>query len=79
MRRADSFEKDQAVLREGASVYDQHRSTRGALKDYSMKHKVTMEWDLTPVSKRDRIFRLVIGNSSVLLDWDELQRLGRWV
>ena len=79
MRRADSFEKDQAVLREGASAYDQHRSTRGPLKDYSLQHRVSMEWDLTPDSKRDRIFRLVVGDTSVLRDWDEMQRLGRWV
>lgn len=67
------------VLREGASAKKQHDSTRGTLKDYSLKHRVTVEYDMNEDTQKDLIFKLKIDDYEVLLDWEEVQRILRWV
>jgi len=79
MRRGDLTEKDMSVIREGDRTTVQHKSTRGALRDYSLKHKVWMEWDLNDDSKRDTIFKLHLDDQTVILDWEEVMRHGRWI
>jgi hypothetical protein len=38
-----------------------------------------MFWDINEDCKKDRIFKLKIDDYSVLLDWEQVARLGRWI
>lgn len=67
------------MLREADPAHKQHSMSRGALRDYSMKHQVEMRWDLNAEANRDLIFELRIDDVTVLLDWEAVQRLGRWI
>mgnify|MGYP003655288141 CR=1 FL=1 len=75
----DHWYKDREGLKESESATSQSRSKRGSLKDYSLKHKVSMEYDMNDDSIRDRIFVLKIDDLSVVLDWEEMSRIGRFV
>jgi len=79
IRDGQLTEKDMEVLKEGDSALDQHRKTRGEVKDYSMKHRVEIFWDLNDEAKRERIFKLRIDDYEVLLDAEEVARTIRWV
>jgi hypothetical protein len=72
-------QKEMTVLREGESVWDQRRNDHALIKDYSLKHRVTMSWDLNDEAKRDRIFKLTIDDYEVLLDWEEFLRSARMI
>lgn len=75
----DGWDKDRAELRETESAWVQHKATRGVLKDYSLKHKVTIEYDMNEESVRDRMFVLRIDDYRVILDYEELLRIGRFI
>jgi hypothetical protein len=78
-RNTKLSEKDMSVLREGASTRETHDNKRGTVRDYSLQHRIVVEWDLNEESERDRIFRLTVGGNSVLIDAEELMRYIRWV
>lgn len=78
-RESKLTEKDMSVLREGDSARVQSKSHRGTLRDYSLQHRVTMEWDLNADAQRDMMFKLKIDDIEVILDWEEMQRYGRWI
>ena len=67
------------VLREGESVWDQRRNDHALLRDYSMKHRIVMSWDLNDEARRDRIFKLKIDDYEVLLDYEEFLRSARMI
>lgn len=75
----DEWYKDRSELREGASAVTQHKSNRGVLKDYSLKHRVSIEYDLNEDSVRDRMFLLKIDDYTVLIDYEEFLRIGRFI
>lgn len=77
MRKSKS--KDFSVLRDTESAKTQYKKSRAALKDYSLSHQVVMEWDLNEDAKRDRMFRLTVGGNTVILDYEELLKSGRWI
>ena len=79
MRYSRLTEKDMTALTEQDSAKDQVKQTRGSLRDYSGQHKVEMFWDLSDEHKKEMIFRLDIDDYSVLLDWEQVARLGRWI
>ena len=79
MRYSKLTSKDMTVLTEQDSARDQSKQTRGSLRDYSGQHKVEMFWDLSDEHKKEMIFRLDIDDYSVLLDWEQVARLGRWL
>lgn len=67
-------------LREQDSPREQHKQTRGSLRDYSGQHNVEMQWDLNKDCKKDMIFKLVIDDKiECLLDAEQFRRLMRWV
>ena len=72
-------QKEMTVLREGESVWDQRRNDHALLKDYSLKHRVSIAWDLNDEAIRDRIFKLKIDDYEVLLDYEELLRSTRMI
>jgi hypothetical protein len=72
-------DKDMSVLREGDSAFVQARQTRGTPRDYSMNHRVVLEWDMNKEAERDHMFRLKIDDYEVLLDAEEIMRYLRWV
>jgi hypothetical protein len=74
-----SKEKDMIALRETLSAKKQRWTPRANLKDYSLKHKVTMSWDLNEDAARDQIFKLDVGGNIVYLDWEEVLKAGRFV
>lgn len=75
----DVWYKDREGLKESFSATDQWRSKRGELKDYSMQHKVAIEYDMNDDSIRDRIFILRVDDKKVVLDWEEVMRIGRFI
>lgn len=72
-------EKDMSTVREADSARLQHTQSRGALRDYSLQHRVEMRWDLNDEANKDLIFELKIDDYTVLLDWEQMQRYGRWI
>ena len=79
MRSTKFTEKDMDVLREQDSARDQHKQTRGSLRDYSGRHVVEMYWNLSEEAKKDMIFKLRIDDKEVLLDAEQVSRYLRWV
>ena len=75
----DEDRKDRQMLREGQSATSQHKMSRGVIKDYSLKHSVSMEYDLNDESIQDRIFKLKVDDYTVLIDWEEMMRVGRFI
>jgi hypothetical protein len=68
-----------SVLREQESAWDEHRETRGIIKDYSLQHRVEIQWDLNDESKQERMFKLTVDDYEVILDLEEFLRKSRWV
>lgn len=78
-RRSKLTEKDMSTLREADNARVQKEKSHGSLIDYSLNHRVTMSWDLNDEAKRDMIFKLKIDDIEVLLDWEQIARLGRFI
>ncbi len=79
LERGDLTAKNMDVMRERDSAFVEHKLTSGLLRDYSLQHRVEMQWDLNVDSQRERIFRLKVDDYEVLLDAEELLRMVRWV
>ena len=82
MRKAEEkilTDKDMSVLREGDAARTQHKKKGGVIKDYSQKHRITVEWDLNEDAIRDKMFRLNVGGNEVIVDAEEMMRYLRWV
>jgi len=79
MRRGDLTEKEMQVLREMEQTKDQRDRLNGNIKDYSLRHRVEVRWDLNDEAKRERMFRLLIDDYEVILDAEEMMRYLRWV
>lgn len=81
MRRAqkDEYYKDRSLLRENDSAFRQHKANKAYIKDFSLKHKVSVEWDMNQESIDDRICVLRIDELAVIIDVEELQRAVRFV
>lgn len=77
--KKDVFYKDRSDFREGDSAHDQVKATRAYVKDYSLKHKVVVEWDMNQDSVSDRICVLSVGGNKAVVDWEELLRAGRFI
>lgn len=73
-------DKDMDPLKEADAARKQRDLAHGVLRDYSLRHKVEMRWDLNEDAKRDQIFELRIDDDTVvLLDAEQFQRYLRWV
>lgn len=79
LKQIDPYMKDRSELREGDRAWLQHKQSRGVLKDYSLQHQVSIEYDLNDDSIRDRIFKLKIDDYEVVLDYEEFLRIGRFI
>lgn len=77
--KGELTQKDMSVVREMDDAKTQSKKSFGILKDYSLQHRVTMQWDLNDDAKRDMMFKLTIDDKEVILDWEEMQRYGRWI
>lgn len=77
--RLDENYKDRSRLRDGDSAFDQHKATRAYIKDLSLKHKAYVEWDMSRESIDDRICKLTVGDSTVVVDVEEILRAIRFV
>lgn len=78
-RRGEITTKDMSVLREGDQTKVQRDKGSGSVRDYSLKHRVTIAWDLNEDSMRDQMFRLTVDDYEVILDAEEMMRYLRWV
>lgn len=72
-------DKDMSVLRESDETRIQKEQKLGHLKDYSLKHRVTVQWDLNDEAKRDLMFKLRVDDYEVILDAEDMMRYLRWV
>lgn len=79
LQKKDVWYKDRSQMREQDSASDQVKSTRSYIKDYSLKNKVVLEWDMNKDSIEDRMCVLTIGTNKAVVDWEELLRAGRFV
>lgn len=77
--KKDVFYKDRSQLSEGESARDQTKATRSYIKDYSLKHKVVIEWDMTQDAINDRMCILRVGDNKAVVDWEEILRAGRFI
>ena len=75
----DTEYKDRTQLRETNSAWVQHKAQRGVLKDYSLKHQVSIEYDMNEDATRDQMFVLKIDDYRVLLDYEEFVKIGRFI
>jgi len=75
----DTFYKDRNQLRETNSAEEQARSKRASLKDYSLKHRVEIQYDMNEDSVRDRMFILHFDNQTAILDYEELLKVSRFI
>jgi hypothetical protein len=71
-------DKDMDVLREGDEAGKQRDNKVMNLKDYSLKHRVTISWDLNDDAQRDLMVKLRVGELEVILDAEEVTRALRW-
>lgn len=74
-----SKQKDMSVLRETEYAINQAIKPMATLKDYSLQHSVEMVWDLNREAIADRMFKLVIDDVEVILDWEEVLKAGRFI
>jgi hypothetical protein len=74
-----SKDKDMGVIRDTFSAVEQKQLPYTQLKDYSLSHRVIMQWDLNEDATKERIFKLTVGNNVVLLDWEEMMKAGRFI
>jgi hypothetical protein len=74
-----SKDKDMGVIRDTFSAVEQKATPYTQLKDYSLSHRVTMQWDLNEDATRDRIFKLTVGDNVVLLYCEEMMKAGRFI
>lgn len=79
LQQKDTWYKDRSILKESDSVYVAHQSNKSYIKDYSLKHKVSIEWDMNQDSINDRICLLKIDDYSVVVDVEELMKAVRFV
>lgn len=79
MRQTKLTNKDMTVLQEQDSPREQHKQTRGVVRDLTGNHQVTIYWDLSPECIKDQIFKMSIDDYEVLLDAEQVKRLLRWV
>ncbi len=75
----DPFYVDRSDLDEQDRPWVQHKQSRGVLKDYSLKHKVSIEYDMNDDSIKGRIFKLKIDDYEVVLSYEEFLRIGRFI
>lgn len=74
-----SKDKDIVKLRETNWAKDQAKHPYAPLKDYSLKHKVTLKWDMNDEARRDQMFVIRIDDVEAVLDWEEVQRAARFI
>lgn len=72
-------DKDMSVIREGDEAKTQRDKASGTLRDYSLKHHVSLRWDLNKEAIRDKMFKLTVDEKEVILDAEEVMRYIRWV
>lgn len=78
-REAKLTDKDMSTLREADQAKAQREKRHGELRDYSLKHRVHLYWDLNDDAMKDQVFRLTVDEKEVLLDAEQVMRLLRWV
>lgn len=66
-------------MREADETRVQRERKMGNLKDYSLRHRVTIAWDLNEEAKRDMMVKLTVDDQEVILDAEDLLRYLRWV
>lgn len=78
-RAGDLTTKDMSVLREMDGTKEQMKKRIGTVKDYSLKHRVAITWDLNDEATEDRMVKLRFDDQVAIIDAEELQRYLRWV
>lgn len=71
--------KDQDALLETNGVMKQRTTPRADLKDYSLQRQVSIEWDMSKESERERMFILRIDDYEVVLDYEEFRKASRFI
>lgn len=71
--------KDMSVVREAAQAKVQRDKRHGALRDYSLQHRIELRWDLNAEAERDQMCELIFDGQRAIIDAEEFQRLLRWV
>lgn len=71
--------KDLEALQETNGVMKQRETPHAELKDYSLQHQVSIEWDLSKEAERERVFLLRVDDYEVLLDYEEFRKASRFI
>jgi hypothetical protein len=78
-QKKDTWYKDRDNLGESDSAFVQSKAKKSWVKDYSLQHKVSIEWDLNQDAIDDRICLLRIDDYAVVIDVEELHKAMRFV
>jgi len=71
--------KDLESLDETNSAIKQRQIPHAELKDYSLTHQVSMEWEMSAEANRERMFILRVDDYEVILDYEELRKAARFI
>ena len=71
--------KNQEILDETNGVIKQRTTPHAELKDYSLSHDVSIEWEFSQEADRERMFILRVDDYEVILDYEEFLKAGRFI
>jgi len=77
LKKGELTIKDMSVLRENRSAKDQHKVTSGELTDYTLQHRVEMNWGYKMSDRSILPFNMRIDDRKYTLSWAELRNLDR--
>jgi len=78
LKKGEVTVKDMSVIREMDQTKIQREKRVGVVKDYSMRHRIQITWDLNPEAEDDEMVKLTFDGMEAIVDAEELQRYLRW-
>lgn len=79
LKRDELTLKDMSVIREGDQTKVQRDRRRANIRDYSLNHRIELQWDLNEEAERDQMCRLIVDDIEMIIDAEEVMRYLRWV
>lgn len=71
--------RDMRFLRRKPRATELMKEGRGELTDQSGRAKVTIDWKLNKIAKRDRVFKMTINGEEAYIDLEELMFYTRMI
>jgi hypothetical protein len=75
MRKAKLYDK----VRTERDTIEERDAKRGLLKDYQSGRTAEMMWGWNDSVERDQIFKIRVGQTTFMLDKEEVMKFLRWI